>query len=50
MSEGVHRYILYLNRAILLAMAVVGAVSAKWTIFVIQGVPALIALAAVLLS
>jgi putative membrane protein len=28
------------------AMAIVGALSARWTIFVVQGVPALIALAA----
>lgn len=28
-----------------IAMAIVGAVSARWTIFVIQGVPALVALA-----
>ena len=32
------------------AMAVVGAVSARWTIFVIQGVPALVALAAAFLT
>ena len=32
------------------AMAVVGAVSVRWTIFVVQGVPAVIALAATLLS
>lgn len=31
-------------------MAIVGAVSVRWTIFLIQGVPALIALAAVLLA
>jgi putative membrane protein len=32
------------------AMAVVGAASARWTIFLIQGVPALLALGALLLS
>ncbi|TNE86404.1 MAG: DUF1304 family protein [Deltaproteobacteria bacterium] len=32
------------------AMAVVGAVSARWTIFVIQGLPALLALALTLLG
>lgn len=31
------------------AMAVVGAVSARWTIFLIQGVPAVVALLAALL-
>jgi uncharacterized membrane protein len=36
--------------AYVVAMAVVGAVSVRWTIFVIQGVPAVIALAAALLS
>ena len=32
--------------AFIVAMAVVGAASVRWTIFVIQGVPALLALAA----
>ena len=32
------------------AMAIVGAVSVRWTIFVVQGVPAVIALAALLLA
>ncbi len=32
------------------AMAIVGAVSVRWTIFVVQGVPAVIALAAALLG
>lgn len=32
------------------AMAVVGALSVRWTIFVIQGLPALIALAAIMRS
>ena len=31
-------------------MAIVGAVSVRWTIFVVQGVPAVIALAAMLLA
>ena len=34
--------------AYVVAMAVVGAVSVRWTIFVIQGIPALIALTAAL--
>lgn len=36
--------------AFIVVMAIVGAVSVRWTIFVIQGVPAVLALAAVLLA
>jgi len=36
--------------AFIVAMAIVGAASVRWTIFVIQGVPALVALGAALLS
>lgn len=32
--------------AFIVAMAIVGAVSVRWTIFVLQGIPALLALAA----
>lgn len=36
--------------AYVVAMGIVGAASVRWTIFVLQGVPALLALAAALLS